>query len=455
MRTFSSQRWLHAALVALLGLVLLLSAARLGLATTTISAAGATTPTGTAAVSTTSPTPTSGETGGTQTQGNQGKGGGTPGDNAGLWTKQLCEVLGIIALCGAIGGMADGLRTNLRYRLMIPGMHRVRYRVREAGTTPTQTGQGAAPAQPAPEAGEVMVSESTTFTARELELGFLGDAMVGVVAAFSVFVVSSAMFPGATEQDVVKISLVHLIGWALVAGYLGPRLMRLITDKIANIEAVKQTANQASSDASAAMVTAESGKRSADAAKATVKASEESHPLIVEAQRLLTVNEVAGLMKGTVPPEKRKSDYLDKAEEKYKLALALHPGSASHLVGLANVYYDMAELAAPATKNDPRTVPQLWQAGVETLEKALKAEPASAKARYNLACFKAKANAASAPANPYPEAGIFEDLKAAYGSNKDYQAFAFTDPDFKALRERKDALKPEDLALIKGPDEKP
>ncbi len=441
MTTSSRPRRVLAAWVAPLCFMLLLLTAGLGMATTTITTTGKVTPTGTPSVSTPSPTVTQSMPAGTQDQGKK------ENKDSGEWTWRLWSMLGVITVCGAIGGIADGLRTNLRYRLSLPALHRVRYRVGDASATPSKPGQGTPPAKPAAEAGETVVSETVTFTARELELGFLGDAIVGVVAAFSVFVVSSAVFPGAAEQNVTQMNLVHLIGWALVAGYLGPRLMRMITTKIGSLDEVKETANQASTDAIAAKAAAESGKQSADAAKATIKAVEESHPLVVEAQRLLTVNEVADLLAEKIAPADRKSNYLDKAEEKYKLALALHPDSASQLIGLANVYYDMAELGAPATEKDPRTVPDLWKAGVETLEKALKADPASAKARYNLACFKAKANAASG-SDTYPKAGIFEDLKTAYKASPDFQSFAFTDPDFDALRQGRSELKPEDLALI-------
>lgn len=436
MSTSPRPRRVLAAWVAPLCFMLLLLTTGLGMATTT----------GTPSVSTPSPTVTTSAPAGTQELGEKKKTDDANKDT-GEWTWRLWSMLGVITVCGAIEGIADGLRTNLRYRLSLPAVHRVRYRVGDASATPSKPGQGTPPAKPKAEADEAVVSETVTFTARELELGFLGDAIVGVVAAFSVFVVSSAVFPGAAEQNVTQMNLVHLIGWALVAGYLGPRLMRMITTKIGSIDEVKETAHQASSDANAAKAAAESGKQSADAAQATIKAVEESHPLVVEAQRLLTVNEVAGLMAEKVDPAERKSKYLDKAEEKYKLALTLHPDSASHLIGLANVYYDMAELDVPATKEDPRTTLDLWKAGVETLEKALKADPASAKARYNLACFKARANAA-ANAETYPQSGIFDDLKIAYKASPDFQTFAFTDTDFDGLRKGRSALKPEELALI-------
>lgn len=389
-------------------------------------------------------------------------------DQAGKVRLGVGLAIACIALCGAIGGFVDGLGTNLRYRLTVPSFHRVKYRVLDSGATHLAASESGSSRIGAGSTGGEggIVSDTKGFVASEIELGSVGDALVGVVAAFSVFVVSSAVFPGTNTSQVLEMGLINLIGWSLVAGYLGPRLLRLIAEKSGNIEKAQKVANEASEAAKAATSKVQIAEKKGDIAEAEAKAAKDqakavtmsirataqASPLLEQAQRLLTMNEVAGVMKPPVDAQDRKTRYLDKAEAMFKLALKRSEGQGADvgaMIGLANTYYGMADLVDGAA--DSADALQYWKKGIETLEAALAADPKSAKTRYNLACFKAKANTVPARHDTYPPDEIFADLRKAYELEQEFQQYAYSDDDFSALRSMQPPPKADDLKLIKGP----
>lgn len=308
----------------------------------------------------------------------------------------------ILLAGGFFGGLVDGLGTSVNYKFAIP--HRV--------------------------------AASAAAIGGEWELGFLGNGLVGVLAAFSIFAVSGVVFPGAESMSARNIEPVRLISWALVAGYLGPRLLRLIAEKLESLDEVKNRQN-------ATEQKVHENTKLASTTQQKLQESEDANPNLQDAQRWLT----SFLVAVDLNPEKaQKVDYLGNAQRKFDLVLKQNPSNIAALIGLANV---SAERGTLKVLKDPNAdLLDDWKTGIAKLDEAVKADPRSAKAHYNRACFKARAVACLSGKDSYKTDEIFADLRTAYELQPSFRDYASQDRDFKELRES-GKLTPAEMDLIK------
>jgi hypothetical protein len=314
----------------------------------------------------------------------------------------LPAALLILLAGGFFGGLVDGFGTAVNYKFAIPRR----------------------------------LAASATAAGGEWELGFIGHGLVGVMAAFSIFAVSGVVFPGAESMSARNIEPIRLLSWALVAGYLGPRLLRLIASKLENLDELKT--KQRATDQKV-----DEGAKLAGTTQQKLRESEEANPNLQDAQRWLTAYQVARDLNN--PKLAQEKDYLGNAQRKFDLVLGQSPANVTALIGLANVCGARADL----NKALDSTADSLadWNEGIAKLNEAVKADPRSAKAHYNRACFKAMANVGRTGKDNYPTAEIFADLRTAYELQPSFRDYAGQDTDFDALRATQ-GLNPADAALI-------
>jgi ribosomal protein S18 acetylase RimI-like enzyme len=238
-----------------------------------------------------------------------------------------------------------------------------------------------------------------------LELGSLGDALVGATAGVAIFSVADALFNIQIDQMDQPAHFVKLVAWGVLSGYAGLRLLQPLTT---------------------AVITDVAGRSAREALReeAVVYREASIHTQSGEAVLADFDRERFGAGQGGKTPEDM-DRLLNLAENKFKAALAVETGSPDALRGVGKVFKRRAWLAEQAGDHDGFL--RLMNEAVDTVSAIISANPQYAFAHYSRACYKALLNK--------PRADVLADLREAIRLNPAIRQLAPTDPDFEALRE--------------------
>lgn len=217
------------------------------------------------------------------------------------------------------------------------------------------------------------------FTGRKVDLGFLGDILIGIGAGLAIYAFN-AVFPSSSADKILTPDvdvLLRFFGLGLIAGFAGVRIL----DKLA-AELLKQKVNELETKTAA------------------------QH---AEVQKQL---EIARLL--TDGRDFYYKELYKSAIEAYDKVLALDPENAKARVNKA---------AALNSLN-----PQNHQEPVQLINAALVTDPKVPFGHYNRACIKALNPAA------YPAQETLDDLDKAIKDDPSVKVLAAKDSDFNAVK---------------------
>jgi tetratricopeptide (TPR) repeat protein len=250
-----------------------------------------------------------------------------------------------------------------------------------------------------------------THTAVEVELGFLGDMLIG--AAAGIAIVFFIYLGTAQPQDGLS-SLLRLIPISLMAGVVSKRALT-------------------------GMANAVIGKLVSD----TAHLKEEQNRLQDRLQKLSSLRDMVRegeeyLQQGSEEKldRARRIGKYESARDKFLKALEIdhaHPG--------ANVSLGRALKRLAEDTSDLEGRKRLLQEAIEATSKAIISDPGYERAYYNRACYKALMGAAT------PE--VIADLEKAIQLFNQNRLFADGDSDFQAIREDSRFR-----AIVEGPEAK-
>jgi hypothetical protein len=103
---------------------------------------------------------------------------------------ELKFILKTIILSGAFGGFVFGLHSGNAYKIRLP------------------------------------------ITGKTIELGFLGDVLMGIAASVTVFFVAGALFGLQVSEKVTTDSLIKMIALGVVSGFAGIRVLSGMSSKL-------------------------------------------------------------------------------------------------------------------------------------------------------------------------------------------------------------------------------
>lgn len=250
----------------------------------------------------------------------------------------------------------------------------------------------------------------------EIELGYVGDMLIGVAAALSIFFVLDTLFDLKTEGIVSSAdgtrhaqAVLRLIAVGVISGYAGSPLLNTL----------------------GSMLT----KRALDKQKDELAASQELKR--VEAQ--LKKSSRVRFLTSVISSCRRWKDF-DNARKYVDLALAEDPLLADYHIANCALSLDQGDEAR--RKSDERTAKQFYQDAMKSISRAVELDTSSARALYNRACCRQRLGEA-------PEA-VITDLKEANQRDPVIATLVDIDPDFKDLK----ASKPLEFGELRTPQAK-
>lgn len=220
-----------------------------------------------------------------------------------------------------------------------------------------------------------------------LDLGCIGDILIGIGSAFAVFLVLSGLVK-LTKDSIDLGNIFMLASLGIVAGAGGKYIFPMLVKKMQEMIDAKDTANKALQKAS----------DTGDEAKKDHKES------LIQLDRALVP--IGNL-------------YLDKenlgqAERSFNYALEVNPQSAEAKVGLALIKRRQGYL----------------EDAIKFCTDAIKIAPNFAIAYYNRACYKCLSE--------QPVKEILDDLKKAIELDESLRKYARDDEDFKSIKDSKE-----------------
>jgi tetratricopeptide (TPR) repeat protein len=243
------------------------------------------------------------------------------------WGRLAIAVVAVMFF-GALGGFADGLTTDIAYKV--------------------------------------------TLGQKSYNLGSLGDAVAGATAALAIFTVAETLFGFSVCQVIsnktgyVSFSTaMRIIAIGVLSGYAGIRLLNPMTRKLAQQIATETTT---------------------EALKNVQTRSVETALNIKDGERVLAqyVVKKGQLFSAGAPGYAEASTILDDARKCFDTALQVDPWDAEALMGAANVMRERAEVKKKQGE-DPHPY---WEAALKSLDKILARDSKAAQALYFRACYK-------------------------------------------------------------------
>lgn len=263
-------------------------------------------------------------------------------------------VLAIILFAGAFGGFVDGLVHQKSYCLRV-GHHSV-------------------------------------------DLGSLGDALVGATASVAMFTVAGAVF-GIQWNDVAKTEhFIRIVAWGVLSGYAGIRLLNPLS-----ISAVERIATSA-----ARQTVRESNRQDTETSLALIDANLYLNRYDMQSRDLVRQGRAADA-----------ESLLKRAEANFDVVLGAEPSNSEALRGKAKVYRRLADRAAPPDKA------KYWDLALGILSDMIRRDDRAALAYYNRGCYEALMGRKD---------DAIADLRQAVGITDKLRDAANADPDFDAIR---------------------
>lgn len=271
-----------------------------------------------------------------------------------------------IVLAGAFGGFVDGLRSESVYAI--------------------------------------------SFGKKKLQIGSLGDLLVGATAAIAIFTVADAVFQIKLDfQTNAAKEFVKLVAWAVLSGYVGPRLLNPLSERL-----VRQLA------VAAAREEVTKGLGVANDAEIHVRKGD-TRVAGYDLQGGRASFATAGFNIENV------KDLLDEAVASYELALELNPQDKQALLGKSRALRRQAEVAA--FEKDDKRKDACWKQALSILAEIIGFDPNSPKAYYNRACYRVVSGISKQDAQ--------SDLEEAFRLQPGLRAAAKKDADFDAVKTEK------------------
>lgn len=280
----------------------------------------------------------------------------TEGSGQAAGTPSALSVLTIIILAGGFGGFVDGLIHQKSYFFRI-GRH-------------------------------------------SINIGSLGDVLVGATASLAMFTVAGAVF-GIEWDSVGKIEhFIKVVAWGVLSGFAGIRFLNPLSEKV-----IKQVAS--------------------DVARETMKQStrqniEVTLALKDAAQHLMKYD----MQYSALEAQGKASDaeaLLKRAAANFDIALGAESTNSEALRGKAKVYRRMADHAT-----DPTEKEKYWEMAIQLLTNIIQRDDKAALAYYNRACYKTLSG------NPD---GALDDLEKAVQIYDKLKESAMSDCDFNKIRQ--------------------
>ncbi len=289
---------------------------------------------------------------------------------------------------GAFGGLVDGLIVKHTYKLKIPYLSR-----KEEGETPRWS---------------------------HVELGFVGDILVGATASIAVFVVAGGLFNvNLQEFFTAGETYVRVLALGVLSGFAGIRLLRGLSEKMVEeiaTKAAKETYEKKGRLDSEAAINLRMGDRLLGEYDGWC-ASEN-----IENEPLSEENLKEHLKK------------LDDVLARYQLVLQTAPEHEDALRQRSRVFRRMAIAYESAGKSVEAE--KSWKNAMHGLNQVLENNPDSGYTYYMRACYRIKKGE--------DIDGAIEDFRQALSVSRTFKEMAERDPDFDSVR-----ANPEFRALMK------
>jgi hypothetical protein len=233
---------------------------------------------------------------------------------------------------------------------------------------------------------------------RSVDLGSLGDALVGATASVAMFTVAGAVF-GIQWNDVAKTEhFIRIVAWGVLSGYAGIRLLNPLS-----ISAVERIATSA-----AKQTMRESARQDTEMQLALIDAN-------------LYLNRY-DMQNRDLARQGRSADaegLLKRAEANFDVVLSTAPSNSEALRGKAKIYRRMADRASQPDKA------KYWDLAIGILSDMIRRDDRAALAYYNRGCYEALTG---------KKDDALADLRQAVGISDKLKDAALADPDFDPIR---------------------
>ncbi len=300
----------------------------------------------------------------------------------------------LIAVFGAIAGFVSGLTESHSYKVRLPTLCNAAVSALDS-VQEDKTGGGAAdsPGDARDEDREA-ATLSQQQAATEIEIGFLGDILVGAVTAVAAFFFFGAILGFAslkfdTIQDWLK-----LFSLSILTGFMGIELMFSMTH---NLQGQFDTLNDSVAEVKQSMVTVQAD------VKNTKKLNEATILIQEGIAKLNRGKEEWDIIKNDfdrLPPDERRvltpdmegnlntaRKYFNDAVLRFDRALEIAPDNTQASIEKAKALKSLSLIAKRV--NDKKEQDELLKQAIQILDEVLAADNANVRAYYNRACYHA------------------------------------------------------------------
>jgi hypothetical protein len=200
---------------------------------------------------------------------------------------------------------------------------------------------------------------------KTVDIGSLGDILVGAAAGLAIFTVATAVFKISLTELQTTDMFVRVVAWGVLSGFAGLRILQGMSEKL-----VKDIATKAAEDA----------------VKKSVVQDIETEVNIKDAEALLAKYDIAIHSGWLQAGQAEAMKLLEDAKFKFELALQHQRNNELALRGTAKIYKRMAEVEK--NKGNIRAEKDNWDKAIAILTTITDASPSASVAFYNLACYK-------------------------------------------------------------------
>jgi hypothetical protein len=240
-----------------------------------------------------------------------------------------------------------------------------------------------------------------------INLGSIGDALVGIAAGIAIFTVASALF-GIEYPEIWKPDhFLKMVAIGVIAGFAGIRLLNPMSERMVERIASEQVARELEQRDE---LTTE---MSMDLAKAEGLLDRFDNEKLALRSMPAGEGEQSGLEVG--------AELLQQALKTFDLALQRDAMDQRALRGKSRTYRRLAEWIGDSERQR-----EYWQKAMGILSGIIKRQPGAAWARYNRACYRVLSD---------PESREWrKDLAEAFAIREDLGSVALIDPDLRQVK---------------------
>lgn len=236
-----------------------------------------------------------------------------------------------------------------------------------------------------------------------IDIGSLGDVLVGAAAGLAIFTVATAVFNLKLEELNKSEMFVKLVAWGVLSGFAGLRLLEGMSKKLVEDIATKVAE---------------------DTVKRAVVQDVESEINIKAGEAALTKYDMAKENGWLQTRQEETKNFLDTAFLKFDVVLAKQPDNELALRGKSKAYRRKAELEK--ANQNAKAEKESWDQAIGILSRIVYRSPTASTAYYNLACYKQLSGGGITD--------VIGDLRKAIAISPTLKNNAKTDPDFAGIR---------------------